>query len=511
MEPPIKRQRLSAPELAGRSVAHEEFDEYYELSNDGHTDLDIDPSQGIYEIEDQSEDEEDRDIELQQKRAVVHNKLKSRFEAIFEKYGKDFTGIGDEIDLSTGEIVVNNGHLIDMQDERDAGSNHRRLSGAFTQEPEDNIATMDDGPESLQDTDGNVDSDGHNEFEHTASGNMNDDMGLYQNGTAASQRQNSPSGGRSAFVTREEHQESQMIPIAQKPYPSEAAILAQFGPQLGPQISRYVSQQCVLDNASIDPLWRVPGPPPVALAKTPLLKSMLLQPTEIRVTSGKTPGAWPASKPVLESLDESDRSPSPEGSSSIWAVKMPPGRPRKDGADVAAIFKGEIFRRDGAWYSTKALSKHRAFNIQRQGGARVPQSSREGSVKGSCEAEDATVSEAKAKRRPRADRSPLSGTRHRVILCEESQTPPKAKRHYSKPKKPRKPRQSFTPEEDDLVIEWVEEAQRRGYSLWGWAHWKIFAESVSLDILKTWYQAKCIEQTTHIFILARSLPKTYLS
>jgi hypothetical protein len=103
------------------------------------------------------------------------------------------------------------------------------------------------------------------------------------------------------------------------------------------------------------------------------------------------------------------------------------------------------------------------------------------------------VSKSKVKRRPRADRSPLSGTRRRVILCEESQSSPKAKRRYSKPKQPRKPRQSFTPEEDNLVVEWVEEAQRRGYSLWGWAHWKIFAESVSLDILKTWYLAKRIE------------------
>jgi Centromere protein Scm3 len=379
MEPPIKRQRLSAPEQGGHSVTYEEFDKYYEVSNDGHASLNVDPIQEMYEIEDGSEDEENRDIELQQKRAVVHNKLKSRFEAIFEKYEKDFTGVGDEIDLRTGEIVVNNGHLIDMQDERDAGSNHRRLPRASAQELEDSIATTDDEPEGLRDIDGDGD-DGYDGIGHTASGDMSGDMGLYQNGTADFLHQNSPNSGRSALVTREEHQESQMIPTIQKSYPSEAAILAQFGPQLGPQISRYVSQQRVIDNASIDPLWRVPGPPPVALAKRPLLKSMLLGPTEMRVISGKTPGTWPTSEPVLESLEESDRSPSPEGSSSIWAAKMPPGRPRKDGADVAAIFKGEMFRRDGAWYSTKALSKQQASNIQKQGKTGVPQLSREGSV-----------------------------------------------------------------------------------------------------------------------------------
>jgi hypothetical protein len=45
--------------------------------------------------------------------------LKSRFESIFEKYSHDFTDIGDEVDLLTGEIVVNNGHLEHMENERD--------------------------------------------------------------------------------------------------------------------------------------------------------------------------------------------------------------------------------------------------------------------------------------------------------------------------------------------------------------------------------------------------------
>ncbi|KAL1896718.1 hypothetical protein Cpir12675_002666 [Ceratocystis pirilliformis] len=48
-------------------------------------------------------------------------RLKSTFEHIFEKYERDFTGIGDEIDLRTGEIVVDNGHLTSMRHERDTG------------------------------------------------------------------------------------------------------------------------------------------------------------------------------------------------------------------------------------------------------------------------------------------------------------------------------------------------------------------------------------------------------
>jgi hypothetical protein len=48
--------------------------------------------------------------------------LKSRFEAIFEKYAHDFTGIGDEIEIATGTVVVNNGHLEAMEDEKDTGT-----------------------------------------------------------------------------------------------------------------------------------------------------------------------------------------------------------------------------------------------------------------------------------------------------------------------------------------------------------------------------------------------------
>lgn len=58
---------------------------------------------------------------LDELRARNDFKLKSTLEILFEKYGRDFTGVGDEIDLETGEIVVNNGHLLGMRDEVDVG------------------------------------------------------------------------------------------------------------------------------------------------------------------------------------------------------------------------------------------------------------------------------------------------------------------------------------------------------------------------------------------------------
>ncbi|KAK3354853.1 hypothetical protein B0H65DRAFT_515007 [Neurospora tetraspora] len=53
----------------------------------------------------------DPGYQLEKARSFAAFKLKSAFESIFEKYGKDFNGVGDEIDLRTGEIVVDNGHI----------------------------------------------------------------------------------------------------------------------------------------------------------------------------------------------------------------------------------------------------------------------------------------------------------------------------------------------------------------------------------------------------------------
>jgi hypothetical protein len=76
-------------------------------------------------IEYDSNDYEAPDL---QREHVLH-KLKSKFESIFEKYGKDFEGQGDEIDLVTGQIVVNNGHLLTIRNEGDVegGSYQERL------------------------------------------------------------------------------------------------------------------------------------------------------------------------------------------------------------------------------------------------------------------------------------------------------------------------------------------------------------------------------------------------
>lgn len=66
--------------------------------------------------------------DLQTARAQNDLRLKSIFEGIFTKYGKDFTEVGDEIDLETGKIVVDNGHLMAMREENDTGNKAAWLS-----------------------------------------------------------------------------------------------------------------------------------------------------------------------------------------------------------------------------------------------------------------------------------------------------------------------------------------------------------------------------------------------
>ncbi|CAG7561447.1 unnamed protein product [Fusarium equiseti] len=61
----------------------------------------------------------DPDIQFALKRANANQKLHATMAHIIEKYSRDFEGIGDEIDMATGEIVVNNGHLSNMRDEGD--------------------------------------------------------------------------------------------------------------------------------------------------------------------------------------------------------------------------------------------------------------------------------------------------------------------------------------------------------------------------------------------------------
>ena len=89
------------------------------------------------------------DAELEHARYLNDQSLKSRFESIFDKYSLDFDGIGDEIDLLTGDVLVDNGHLASMANETDTNGNFtllrevqagRSLLRAMTAMPEEQDA-----------------------------------------------------------------------------------------------------------------------------------------------------------------------------------------------------------------------------------------------------------------------------------------------------------------------------------------------------------------------------------
>ncbi|KAL8707293.1 MAG: hypothetical protein Q9220_007654 [cf. Caloplaca sp. 1 TL-2023] len=65
----------------------------------------------------------DLDVDLQERRARNDRKLKSTFESIFEKYSKDFSDVGDVINFTKDEVVldIDNGYIRNMRDEKDPG------------------------------------------------------------------------------------------------------------------------------------------------------------------------------------------------------------------------------------------------------------------------------------------------------------------------------------------------------------------------------------------------------
>ncbi|KAH0536761.1 hypothetical protein FGG08_006399 [Glutinoglossum americanum] len=209
------------------------------------------------------------ELEFRRLRAQNDLRLKSKFEAIFEKYGKDFTGIGDEIDLETGEIVVNNGHLTEMRDEQDVGQDAEqdmgRLLRALTEPPEQGhgsggpIDAEDQEGEEMGDVDGWGEDDGLKD---------DDGVGLHYIKTQGTRKR-------------------------------KALALGHAGRELDWQ---YAILPRVTDDSQVETMWRAPG---------------LLPPR-------------PGTRPILHSALGSERmiSTSPTQQGSLWAPPKRRGRPR---------------------------------------------------------------------------------------------------------------------------------------------------------------------------------------
>ena len=296
MEPFAKRQRIHGPiDINNIGLRWSQQISPFE------SDLEEDelnagvPIAGVFKTVEASIDAElDPDEELEMKRQYVQQKTRSAFEAIFEKYGKSFDGIGDEVDLRTGKILVDNGHLMKMEDERDAGDDGfigtlQGSDGSNEHEDQMENVAMSDVADSIAD-DFNEDAANHSVDESM----VEDDIILRGLNPKALQTESANKPRLSAEEGVEGRYKSTSVVRQDSVLPSESQILAQFGPQLGPQIVDYVAKRREVGGEQIEQTWRAPSMPVFSIGQRPVPES------------------------VKQYMD-ARRSLSPQGAPSLWA------------------------------------------------------------------------------------------------------------------------------------------------------------------------------------------------
>ncbi|TGO33771.1 hypothetical protein BHYA_0228g00200 [Botrytis hyacinthi] len=310
MESPTERQKMPADSNLVDLEVNDEYSEDYSDTEEDDFIVDDENDNIIYEPG------YDPDQELQQKRARLDYKLKSTFESIFEKYGKDFDGVGDEIDLLTGEILVDNGHLKEMQDERDAGGKKAggSLLRALTVEPESVTETSGDEYSNVEEGDDREEEDNVREkiVDKDDAAEMSDEDveedDIILRGYDGSNHEpfhDMVSTTETESIRNSTHkndpQQSQNVQSEGHSisFPSYNEILRSFGPEVAPQIVSLISQKQSHDDTNIEPAWRAPELPSLGLRKQPAMRTFIPEP-------------------------ETERSPSPGISESIWA--LPRGR-----------------------------------------------------------------------------------------------------------------------------------------------------------------------------------------
>lgn len=77
------------------------------------------------------------DAELDRERQLSTTRLKTCWELIFEKYGKDMEDVADVVDPWTGDIIVDNGHIRGLQNECDLPENEDVFPWSELLGPED--------------------------------------------------------------------------------------------------------------------------------------------------------------------------------------------------------------------------------------------------------------------------------------------------------------------------------------------------------------------------------------
>ena len=226
------------------------------------------------------DDSEDvpEEFDLPAARAQNDSRLKSLFEGIFAKYSQDFTDVGDEIDLQSGKLVVDNGHLLGMQGERDTG---------------DQSPWFQAGDESDDAPDDDEGAEGDEGYEYAMS--HSDDLLNDQHETSTTNTGIEDTNAASSdFVFT---------------YKASGAS------GLSPMVKSDKAAQLITTPKPQDPIWQVPDLP----------------------QTYSTPTTGPGGRKVNIAFSPqigSARSPSPPGNGSIWAIPKR-GRPRTEGKPKA--------------------------------------------------------------------------------------------------------------------------------------------------------------------------------
>ncbi|RMZ76134.1 hypothetical protein DV738_g5111, partial [Chaetothyriales sp. CBS 135597] len=290
------------------------------------------------------------DAELDQARHQNDLLLKRRFEAIFDKYARDFSGVGDVVDLYTGRIIEDNGHLRDIDNEKDAGqprsrpsklehkqpASGRSLLRAMTVAPDrndsyfsddnaddviqsietiaENAALSDDGDnESLDQRDGTlsgtdaVGQDSRDISEHNTPFTSDVDS-LFEvvhpgrQDDNCADRESSPDSLFGGGVQRDlghvdpSDGDDESTPLQDF---TEAAIYAEFGPRVGKRVVELIKKRDMAE-LHIDPAWRIP------VQAQP-------RPTSSSTHSHSTVSCAPSSRPQSRLID-----PIPIQGKSMW-------------------------------------------------------------------------------------------------------------------------------------------------------------------------------------------------
>lgn len=303
---------------------------------------------------------EPEDEELDRARHENDLLLKGKFEAIFAKYSEDFTGVGDELDLNTGKIVVNNGHLHSMEGETDIGkptvrsaspgietwvADGRSMLRAMTVAPdredsyfeEDganaviqsietianviNISSDDETDESEADDDDDDDEqdeeeDGESDDEETDTSRQKVKIKSEfspAKPTISQPQDQTISDSDSLFDVKEEYRGSSPDSLFFEDTPptstsdqrdsEEQEIMAKFGHNIGKEVIDFLTRRDQ-EERHIDPAWRIP-----------------VQIDSARLPATDTDGA--ANEQLMPSFKQSDIRKSPKHKGSLWAASGP--------------------------------------------------------------------------------------------------------------------------------------------------------------------------------------------